>query len=79
MWEIVFMVVILKIPILYVCWVVWWAIRAEPTPGAEGGESVHQVNWRPWRRPEGPRPRRGGPHRGREAVRAARPHERTEA
>src|SRR5918912_275783 len=31
-WELVFMMVILKIPILYLCAVVWWAIRAEPRP-----------------------------------------------
>ncbi len=31
-WEIVFMLVILKIPIVYLCVVVWWAIKAEPTP-----------------------------------------------
>jgi len=29
-WEIVFMLVLLKIPIVYLCMVVWWAIRAEP-------------------------------------------------
>ena len=31
-WEIVFMLVILKIPIVYLCVVVWWAIKAEPAP-----------------------------------------------
>ena len=31
-WELVFMLVILKIPVVYLCWVVWWAIRAEPEP-----------------------------------------------
>ena len=31
-WEIVFMLVILKIPIIYLCVVIWWAIKAEPTP-----------------------------------------------
>ena len=31
-WEIVFMLVILKIPIVYLCVVVWWAIKAEPLP-----------------------------------------------
>jgi len=30
MWEIIFMVLILKIPMVYVCWVIWWAIKAEP-------------------------------------------------
>ena len=31
-WELVFMLVILKIPVVYLCWVVWWAVRAEPEP-----------------------------------------------
>jgi hypothetical protein len=31
-WEIVFMLLILKIPIVYLCVVVWWAIKAEPQP-----------------------------------------------
>jgi hypothetical protein len=31
-WEIVFMLLILKIPIVYVCVVTWWAIKSEPTP-----------------------------------------------
>jgi hypothetical protein len=67
-WEIVFMLVILKIPIVYLCVVIWWAITAEPshpdptevavvadTPPAGGA---------PWRR--GPvRPRPARPHTGR--------------
>ena len=28
--ELVFMLVLLKIPLIYLCLVVWWAIRAEP-------------------------------------------------
>ena len=32
LWELVFMLVILKIPVAYLCAVVWWAIRAEPEP-----------------------------------------------
>jgi hypothetical protein len=31
-WEIVFMLVVLKIPVVYLGAVVWWAIRAEPLP-----------------------------------------------
>jgi hypothetical protein len=31
-WEIVFMLVVLKIPIVYLCVVVWWAITSEPSP-----------------------------------------------
>ena len=33
-WEIVFLMVILKIPIAYLCWVVWYAIKAKPEPHA---------------------------------------------
>jgi hypothetical protein len=78
MWEIIFMVLVLKIPMIYVCWVVWWAIRAEPVVGSDGDEA-QQVNWTPWRRPSGPRPRRGGPHGSRETARAVRRRERSEA
>lgn len=31
-WEIVFLMVILKIPMVYLCAVVYWAIKAEPRP-----------------------------------------------
>lgn len=30
-WEALFLLVVLKIPVVYLCLVVWWAIRAEPT------------------------------------------------
>ena len=32
MWELIFLMVILKIPIVYLCLVVWWAVRSEPEP-----------------------------------------------
>jgi len=31
-WELVFLMVILKIPIVYLCFVVYYAIKAEPRP-----------------------------------------------
>jgi hypothetical protein len=34
-WEAIFMLVVLKIPMVYLAVVVWWAIRAEPVPGGE--------------------------------------------
>ncbi len=72
MWELLFMMLLLKIPLVYLCWVVWWAIKAEPEIGTEGG--TEGLNWKPWRRHPGPRPRRGGPHgsRSRPAPRSAR-------
>jgi hypothetical protein len=39
-WEIVFMLLILKIPIVYLCVVVWWAIKAEPLPPDPVGVAV---------------------------------------
>ena len=78
LWEILFLLIILKIPLVWVCWVVWWAIKAEPVVGGDG--SNEEFNWRPWSRPPGSRPSRGGPHgRGsRRAARAARSRDRAE-
>ena len=53
-WEIVFLMVILKIPIVYLCTVVYYAIKAEPRP--EAGASVTA---RTGPEDEGPRRRRG--------------------
>jgi hypothetical protein len=68
-WEFLFMMLALKIPIVYLAAVVWYAIKAEPESGEAGHEDLSI--WRPWHRPAGPRPRRGGPHGTRDA-RAAR-------
>ena len=37
-WELVFLMVILKIPIVYLCMVIYYAVKAEPRP--EEGASV---------------------------------------
>jgi hypothetical protein len=65
-WELVFMMLILKIPIVYLGLVVWYAIRAEPEPGVDPND---YSTWRPWRSPTTPRPRRGGPHGSRDTAR----------
>jgi hypothetical protein len=68
-WEIVFLMVILKIPIAYLCTVVWYAIRAEPRPGHGPPTGVHvepdDLGPGPRRRPRRLPPRRphGGPAR----------------
>ena len=68
-WGLVFLMLILKIPIVYLGIVVWYACK-EPEPGA--GPDDYSL-WRPWRTPDGPRPRRGGPHGHRDGrARAAR-------
>ena len=65
------MLLILKIPLAYVCWIVWWAVKAEPEIG---NDSEPAPVWKPWQQPPGPRPRRGGPHESpaRAAARSAR-------
>jgi len=68
-WELIFMLLILKIPMVYLGLVVWYAIRAEPEPGVDPNETSV---WHPWRKPKGPRPRRGGPHGRRDGIRIAR-------
>jgi hypothetical protein len=63
-WEIVFLMVILKIPIVYLCSVVYYAIKAEPRPEAGAG-----VTARTDPEDEGPRW-----HRRRQARKPWRPH-----
>ncbi len=64
-WEIVFMLLVLKIPIVYLCVVVWWAIKAEPSPPELAGVAVVADT-----------PPAGGPPRRRRAGRRrpTRPH-----
>jgi hypothetical protein len=69
LWELLFMLVVLKIPVFYLCGIVWWAIRAEPRP-LEGAvafvpdEGPPGCDWRSRARRGRPRPR-GGNGRGR--------------
>jgi hypothetical protein len=60
--EILFMMVVLKLPIVYLAAVIYWAVKAEPRP-YEGAllpvadDAGPQTPRRPTRRPK-----RGGPH-----------------
>ena len=63
-WEAIFMLVILKIPVIYLAVVVLWAIRAEPeAPGGTDEVGVltppEPCSWSDWQRRRGVRPRRG--------------------
>ena len=65
-WEFVFMILILKIPIVYLCLVVWWAVRAEPRPlesAALPAPNLDEPPDRGWRR-RLRTPVRRGPHGG---------------
>jgi hypothetical protein len=63
-WEIVFLMVILKIPIVYLCTVVYYAVRAEPKPEERAAVTV-RID-----------PDDSGPGRGRRRsrIRPRRPH-----
>jgi hypothetical protein len=77
MWELIFMMLILKIPIVYLILVVYWAIKAEPKPpepallpvAADPGPEPRSP-WVARRRPPR-RPPRGGPHERRPRTRRA--------
>ena len=67
-WELIFMMLVLKLPILYLIGVVWWAVRSSPDPFAPAelvrathDDSPHDpvgpCTWRVRRRPIRPRPR----------------------
>jgi len=61
--EIILLMLVLKLPILYLVGVIWWAVRAEPRPPEPAAlvpapeRSPHQPN-----RSSARRPKRGGPH-----------------
>ncbi|HEX2287644.1 MAG TPA: hypothetical protein VHH31_02715 [Gaiellaceae bacterium] len=73
--EIIFLMLVLKLPILYLIGVVWWAVRAEPPPPEPALLPVADENEPPLspRRFRPPSPRRSGPERrDRAARRSAR-------
>jgi hypothetical protein len=55
-WEAIFMLVVLKIPVIYLASVVWYAVRAEPEPAGGGGDEagvlapVAPCGWDAWKR-----------------------------
>jgi hypothetical protein len=71
-WELIWLMVIMKIPILYLCWVVYWAIKSEPKPEQPASlvpaldDGSGPAAWRPRRRPRRPGPHGGGQPSARE-------------
>jgi len=74
-WEAVFMLVVLKIPVVYLAAVVWWAVRAQPaTPLGDDEVGVlaplPPCGWNDRKRGRSPARRRPtkGPSRARRAA-----------
>ena len=63
MWELIWLMVIMKIPILYLCWVVYWAIKSESRPEQAAAlvSASDDADPPPWR-PRPMRSRKPGPH-----------------
>lgn len=60
-WGFIWLMFVLKIPIVALLGIVWWAVKAEPEPASDGGDGgIHREPERPF--PRWPRPRRRGPH-----------------
>jgi hypothetical protein len=67
MWELIWLMLIMKIPIIYLCWVVYWAIKSEPRPEqpatlVPARDEPGPHGWKPTQRRRRPRPH-GGPTR----------------
>ena len=76
-WEAIFMLVALKIPMIYLAIVVVWAVRAEPEATGGGDEvgvlaPLTPCGWDDWKRSRPQSPRRGPVRSAR--VRVARVH-----
>ena len=58
----IFMGVVLKIPVAFACWIIWWAWKSQPDPAEapddDGGHRFRRFRREP-KRPKGPR---RGPH-----------------
>jgi len=67
-WEAIFMLAVLKIPVIYIASVVWYAVRAEPEAAGGGGDEAGALvpqtpcGWADWKRRR-PAPYRYGPRR----------------
>ena len=69
LWFTLVFLVLLKIPLAYLCYVVWWAVKDPPAPGegyagagdrADTGGPDSGPSW--WKRRAPKRPARRGPH-----------------
>ena len=74
LWFTLWFMVILKIPILYLAWVIWWAVKDPPDAwSGESGDALADEGGGPDRPRGRKRPRRDRPARGPHGSPARRP------
>jgi hypothetical protein len=61
-WALFFMFVCLKVPLLALCWLVWWAIHQTDDPAEDRGDGGTKRSPGPHPRRPLPRTPRRGPH-----------------
>jgi hypothetical protein len=63
-WTMLYLFVFLKLPILALFYIVWWAVRQDTDPAREGGDggSRREAKPLPHPHPKLPRTPRRGPH-----------------
>ena len=62
LWGFLWVMVLLKIPLVALLWIVWWAVHSTPEPEAGTGEDDGGIHGPRERPPEPLGPRRRGPH-----------------
>jgi hypothetical protein len=61
-WAMLYLFVFLKLPIVALCWIVWWAVHQTDDPQESRSDGGTPCPRRPHPRPRRPKPpRRGGP------------------
>ena len=61
-WTFLYLMVFLKLPIVALLWIVWWAIHAEPEPAEGRGDGGIHDRPHPRHPRTPPRPRGRDPH-----------------
>jgi hypothetical protein len=63
-WTMLYLFFGLKLPILALFWLVWWAVHQETEPTEDGGDGGSRIQRTPYRHPHPKLPRhpRRGPH-----------------
>ncbi len=63
-WPIIFLAVVLKIPVFFGIWLVWWASKSYDEFAEDERPGAEDHGFRRWRREPRPKGPRRGPHGG---------------